>query len=93
MSKAHAHAILAAADIKPHLVDGWVMSDPTPEFFERASDIFGLYLDPPENELVVSIDVKTSFQAKGLTPPYSTSTASARDPSDAASLPPEFAPE
>ncbi|HXG69432.1 MAG TPA: IS630 family transposase [Gemmatimonadaceae bacterium] len=67
MSRAHAHSILAAADIKPHLVDGWVMSDLTPEFFERAGEICGLYLDPPENALVVSIDEKTSIQAKGLT--------------------------
>lgn len=69
MSRAHAHAILAAADIKPHLVDGWVMSELTPEFFERAGVICGLYVDPPENALVVSIDEKTSIQAKGLTRP------------------------
>ena len=69
MSRARAHAILAAADIKPHLVDGWVMSDLTPEFFERASEICGLYVNPPENALVVSIDEKTGIQAKGLVRP------------------------
>ncbi len=69
MSVSHAHSILQAADIKPHLVHGWVMSDLTPEFFERTSEICGLYLDPPENAIVVSIDEKTGIQAKGLVRP------------------------
>jgi len=69
MSVAHAHSILKAADIKPHLVDGWVMSELTPQFFERAAEICGLYLNPPENAIVVSIDEKTGIQAKGLVRP------------------------
>jgi len=69
LSTSHAHNILAAADIKPHLVDGWVMSELTPEFYERAAVICGLYVNPPENTLVLSIDEKTGIQAKGLTRP------------------------
>jgi len=60
MSGSQAHAILARADIKPHLTEYWTMSDfSKPEFEERCAEICGLYIDPPENVLVVSIDEKT----------------------------------
>ena len=66
MSRSHAHAFLAAADIKPHRTDYWVMSELGPGFDEQAAEVCGLYLDPPENTIVVSIDEKTGIQAKGL---------------------------
>ncbi len=66
MSRSHAHAILAAADIKPHLTEYWVMSELSPAFDAQAAEVCGLYLDPPENTIVVSIDEKTGIQAKGL---------------------------
>lgn len=70
MSRAQAHTILARADIKPHLTDYWVMSDfSDPEFEERLKGICGLYVNPPENVLVVSIDEKTGIQAKAPTKP------------------------
>lgn len=56
--------ILAADDVRPHKVDGWLTRRDTPEFWERAADICGLYLSPPENAVVLSIDEKTSIQAK-----------------------------
>ena len=56
--------ILAADDIRPHKVDGWLTRRDTPEFWESAADICGLYLSPPENAVVLSIDEKTSVQAK-----------------------------
>jgi transposase len=56
--------ILAADDVKPHRVDGWLTRRDTPEFWERAADICGLYLSPPENAVVLSIDEKTGIQAK-----------------------------
>lgn len=34
-----------------------------PEFIPKAADIVGLYLNPPENALVISIDEKPSIQA------------------------------
>jgi len=65
MSGSQAHAILARAEVKPHLTDYWIMSDfSKPEFEERCSEVCGLYVDPPENVLVVSIDEKTGIQAK-----------------------------
>jgi putative transposase len=70
MSRAQAHTILARADIKPHLTDYWVMSDfCDPEFEERLKGVCGLYVNPPENVLVVSIDEKTGIQAKAPTKP------------------------
>jgi transposase len=70
MSRAQAHTILARADIKPHLTDYWVMSDfSDPEFEKRLKGVCGLYVNPPENVLVVSIDEKTGIQAKAPTKP------------------------
>jgi putative transposase len=70
MSASHAHAILSRAEIKPHLTDYWIMSDfSQPEFEERLSEVCGLYVNPPENVLVVSIDEKTGIQAKAPTKP------------------------
>ena len=68
MSESQAHVILSRAVIKPHRTDYWVMSDfSQPEFEERLGEICGLYVDPPENVLVVSIDEKTGIQAKSPT--------------------------
>ena len=70
MSGSQAHVILARAAIKPHLSDYWIMSDfSQPEFEERMGEICGLYVDPPENVLVVSLDEKTGIQAKAPTKP------------------------
>ena len=34
-----------------------------PEFAEKAADVVGLYLDPPENALVLCVDEKPHIQA------------------------------
>lgn len=69
MSESQAHAILRAAEIKPHLLEQWVMSELGPDFDAQAANVCGLYLDPPEGALVVSIDEKTGIQAKAPTRP------------------------
>ena len=56
--------ILAADDVKPHRVQGWLTRRDSPEFWERAADVCGLYLSPPANAVVLSIDEKTGIQAK-----------------------------
>jgi transposase len=56
--------ILASDNVKPHLVEGWLTRRDSPEFWERAADVCGLYLSPPENAVVLSIDEKTGIQAK-----------------------------
>jgi transposase len=67
MSESQAHEILRAAEIKPHLLEQWVMSELGPDFDARAAEVCGLYLDPPAGALVVSIDEKTGIQAKAPT--------------------------
>ena len=42
----------------------WVMSELGPEFDAQAAEVCGLYLDPPENAIVLSIDEKTSIAAR-----------------------------
>ena len=70
ISESQAHVILSRVQIKPHRTESWVISDfDQPYFEERASEVCGLYLNPPSNALVLSIDEKTSIQAKGLARP------------------------
>jgi transposase len=72
MSGSQAHVILSRAEVKPHLTDYWVMSDfSDPELERRLKEVCGLYVDPPQNVLVVSIDEKTGIQAKTPTKPDS----------------------
>ena len=40
----------------------WCVST-DPQFAEKAADVVGLYLDPPKNAIVLSVDEKTSIQA------------------------------
>jgi transposase len=69
MSESQAHEILRAAEIKPHLLEQWVLSELGPDFDAQAAEVCGLYLDPPEGTLVVSLDEKTGIQAKAPTRP------------------------
>ncbi len=69
ISRSRAHAILRALDVRPHLLESWVMSELGPDFDAQAAEVCGLYLDPPENAIVVSIDEKSGVQAKGLARP------------------------
>ena len=40
------------------------MSEPGADFDAQAAEVCGLYLDPPANAIVVSIDEKTSIAAR-----------------------------
>jgi transposase len=61
--------ILADLDIKPHRVRSWITRPNDPAFWERAADICGLYLVPPTNALVLSVDEKTGMPARSRTRP------------------------
>jgi len=61
--------ILADLDIKPHRVRSWITRPDDPGFWERAADICGLYLVPPTNALVLSVDEKTGIGARSRTRP------------------------
>ena len=55
--------ICKSLDLKPWQVESWMTSH-DPDFWEKAADVCGLYLNPPENAIVWSVDEKTSIQAK-----------------------------
>src|SRR5215207_6437709 len=55
--------ICRALDLKPWQVQSWMTSH-DPDFWEKAGDVCGLYLDPPENVVVWSVDEKSGMQAK-----------------------------
>lgn len=62
-SKSTVHRILHEASVKPHKIDYWCGKSPDPEFEEKQAAILGLYLSPPENALVISVDEKSQIQA------------------------------
>jgi transposase len=68
-SKSTVHRILSEASLKPHKVDHWCGKSPDPEFSEKQAAILGLYLSPPENALVLSVDEKSQIQALDRTQP------------------------
>src|SRR6266849_432042 len=54
--------------LKPHLLRTFKLSN-DPLFAEKVADIVGLYLDPPEHALVLSVDEKSQVQALDRTQP------------------------
>jgi len=69
MSQSWVSEILRGADLKPHKTEYWCGASPDPEFESKMIDIIGLYLNPPENALVLSVDEKTQIQALDRTQP------------------------
>jgi len=62
ISHTKVHQILQAHELKPHLVRRFRTSD-DPAFEQKLEDIVGLYLDPPENAIVLCVDEKSQVQA------------------------------
>jgi len=60
--------IWSAHQIKPHLVRTFKLSR-DPHFAEKLRDVVGLYLNPPEHALVLSVDEKSGIQALDRTQP------------------------
>ena len=56
------HKVWKRAGFKPHLLERYMASN-DPDFEEKAADVIGLYLNPPENAVVFSVDEKTAIQA------------------------------
>jgi transposase len=61
--------ILASLDLKPHRVRYWISRRDDPEFWEKAADVCGLYLNAPDNALVLSVDEKTQIPVRSRTQP------------------------
>jgi hypothetical protein len=60
--------IWAAHGLKPHQVKTFKLSN-DPKFAAKVQDVVGLYVDPPEHALVLSVDEKSQIQALDRTQP------------------------
>jgi transposase len=60
--------IWAARGLKPHRVETFKLST-DPRFEEKLADVVGLYLNPPERAIVLSMDEKSQIQALDRTQP------------------------
>lgn len=69
ISQSKVHQILKKADLKPHKIEYWCGKSPDPEFEAKMINIVGLYLNPPENAIVLCVDEKTQIQALDRTQP------------------------
>jgi transposase len=63
MSQATVQKTLKEHALKPHKVDYWCGKSTDPEFEEKMLNVIGLYLNPGENAIVLSVDEKTQIQA------------------------------
>ena len=62
VSPATVQRIWSGRGLKPHLVKTFKLSN-DPAFEEKLIDVVGLYLNPPEQAVVLCMDEKTSIQA------------------------------
>jgi transposase len=68
ISEASVRRIWKRHGLKPHLLRTFKLSN-DPRFGEKVEDIVGLYLNPPEHALVLSVDEKSKVQALDRTQP------------------------
>jgi transposase len=68
VSKDTVQRVWTARGLKPHLVKTFKLSN-DPKFEEKLIDVVGLYLNPPDNAIVLCMDEKSSVQALDRTQP------------------------
>jgi putative transposase len=68
ISKSTVSRYLNVFQLKPHRVESFKLST-DPLFVEKLRDVVGLYLNPPENALVLCVDEKSQCQALERTQP------------------------
>ena len=68
ISEASVRRIWHAHGLKPHRVESFKVSN-DPDFAAKLEDVVGLYLNPPEHALVLSVDEKSQIQALDRTQP------------------------
>jgi len=68
LSKSTVHRIWQAFGLQPHRQRHFKLSN-DPFFVEKVRDIVGLYLNPPENAVVLCVDEKSGIQALERTQP------------------------
>ena len=62
LSKSFVHGVLVEHDLHPHRLRTFNFS-PDPQFEEKLLEVVGLYMNPPQNALVLCMDEKTGIQA------------------------------
>jgi transposase len=60
--------ICKGLDLKPWQTESWMTSH-DPDFWAKAADVCGLYLNPPTNAVVWSVDEKSQIQARSRVAP------------------------
>lgn len=68
ISEASVRRIWRAHGLKPHRIESFKVSN-DPDFAAKLEDVVGLYLNPPEHALVLSVDEKSQIQALDRTQP------------------------
>jgi transposase len=68
VSEATVRRIWRSHGLKPHLSRSFKVSN-DPQFAEKLADVIGLYLNPPEHAIVLSVDEKSQIQALDRTQP------------------------
>lgn len=68
ISKSHVQRIWKAFGLQPHRQKSFQLST-DPMFVEKTRDIVGLYLNPPDNAMVLCVDEKSQVQALERTQP------------------------
>ena len=68
VSKSTINNIWRAHNLKPHRVKTFKLSRDA-KFLEKMTDVIGLYLNPPEQAIVLCVDEKTQIQALDRTQP------------------------
>jgi len=68
VSKSTVNNIWRSHNLKPHRVKSFKLSR-DPHFLEKLTDVVGLYLNPPEQAMVLCVDEKSQIQALDRTQP------------------------
>jgi transposase len=68
LSKSTIGRIWKAFDLQPHRTDGFKLSN-DPLFVEKVFDVVGLYVNPPQSAVVLSVDEKSQVQALARSQP------------------------
>lgn len=69
ISQGAVNRLLNKADLKPHKTEYWCGKSTDPEFESKMMAIIALYMEPPQNALVLCVDEKTQMQALDRTQP------------------------
>jgi transposase len=68
VSKSTVSNIWRSHNVKPHRVKRFKLSR-DPQFLEKLTDVVGLYLNPPQQAMVICVDEKSQIQAQDRTQP------------------------